>query len=72
MSGVRREFGPAVRSEALLRCKHRCESCGSRHDLQLHHVGYRADCSLFNCAVLCAACHTEEHQRRKERRVADT
>ena len=62
---MRCEFSPTVRSQALLRCKYRCEVCGSRRELQLHHVGHRADRSLFNCTVLCADCHTKEHRRRR-------
>jgi hypothetical protein len=51
---VRREFSSAVRNNALLRAKDRCETCGSRQQLELHHVGHRRDASLFNCLVLCA------------------
>jgi hypothetical protein len=52
---VRREFSSVVRSNSLLRAKDRCEACGSRQQLELHHVGNRRDASLFNCLVLCAA-----------------
>ena len=64
---TRFEFRPAVRSAALARCRHRCEACGSRRDLEFHHRGYRGDHSLFNCQVLCVACHVSEHTRRKQR-----
>jgi 5-methylcytosine-specific restriction endonuclease McrA len=64
---MRREFSQVVRDEALLRCAYRCESCGSKSDLELHHRGHRADTSLFNCVVLCAGCHAQEHQRRRLR-----
>jgi hypothetical protein len=49
---VRREFSSVVRSNALLRAKDRCEACGWRQQLELHHVGHRGDASLFNCLVL--------------------
>jgi 5-methylcytosine-specific restriction endonuclease McrA len=66
----RREFSPHVRSAALLRAKYRCEQCGDKHDLELHHRGHPADTSLFNAVVLCAGCHTAEHKRRRLRRQA--
>ena len=67
---VRREFSPVVRSNALLRAKDRCEVCGSRQQLELHHLGHRGDASLFNCLVLCARCHQAEHARRRNARPA--
>jgi 5-methylcytosine-specific restriction endonuclease McrA len=63
---IRREFDSAVRLEALLRAKFRCEACGDKLTLELHHRGYRADRSLFNCQVLCAGCHVKEHKRRRQ------
>jgi hypothetical protein len=67
---VRREFSSVVRSNALLHAKDRCETCGSRQQLELHHVGHRRDASLFNCLVLCARCHRAEHARRRNARTA--
>jgi hypothetical protein len=58
---VRQEFSSVVRINALLRAKDQCEACGSRQQLELHHVGHRGDASLFNCLVLCARCHQAEH-----------
>jgi hypothetical protein len=58
----------SVRSNALLRAKDRCETCGSRQHLELHHVGHRGDASLFNCLVLCARCHRAEDTRRRNAR----
>lgn len=63
---MRREFGPVVRNEAMLRAKRRCQICGSRNDLEFHHVGNPSDASLFNCQVLCHPCHSNAH--RKDRR----
>jgi 5-methylcytosine-specific restriction endonuclease McrA len=57
----RREFGPAVRRAALLRAKDRCELCGSKVELELHHIGNRGGRSLFNAKVLCAECHRRLH-----------
>ena len=67
---VRRKFSSAVRSNALLRAKESCEACGSRQQLELHHVGHRRDASLFNYLVLCARCHQAEHARRRNARPA--
>jgi len=62
----RREFSEAVRTAALVRAKMRCEQCSRRDDLEFHHVGHRADPSLFNCQVLCATCHLAEHRKRRK------
>jgi hypothetical protein len=64
---MRREFSSTVRREALHRAKDRCEVCGARANLELHHIGDRTDRSLFNVHVLCAACHRKEHKRRADR-----
>jgi 5-methylcytosine-specific restriction endonuclease McrA len=59
----RPEFTQAVRDAALRRARYRCESCGRKGDLELHHVGNRADRSGFNAEVLCSACHSARHSR---------
>jgi 5-methylcytosine-specific restriction endonuclease McrA len=64
----RRDFAPNVRAAALLRAKYRCEQCGARERLELHHRGHPKDTSLFNCIVLCADCHAAEHKRRRHYR----
>jgi hypothetical protein len=58
-------FIRTAKSGATLRAKDRCETCGSRQQLELHHVGHRRDASLFNCLVLCARCHRAERARRR-------
>jgi 5-methylcytosine-specific restriction endonuclease McrA len=60
----RAEFTPAVKQQALLRAAYRCERCGTRTSLEFHHRGHRADRSLFNCEMLCVACHQLEHAKR--------
>lgn len=60
--GERREFSLAVQRAALDRAHWRCEQCSIKHSLQFHHVGHRGDRSLFNCKVLCVACHGEIHR----------
>jgi 5-methylcytosine-specific restriction endonuclease McrA len=61
---VRREFSRTVRDRVLIHCAYRCEVCGSKSDLELHHRGHRADNSGFNAQVLCSECHETEHRRR--------
>ena len=63
MTRRRREFDPAVRAAALRRAVYRCEQCGSKQDLELHHIGHPRDVSLFNAEVVCADCHLAEHRR---------
>ena len=63
---LRREFGREVRRQALQRARYRCQECGFSENLELHHIGHRADCSLFNCAVLCADCHHDVHAEQRQ------
>jgi hypothetical protein len=63
----RREFSLAVRQTALERAGFRCQQCGERERLELHHVGHRSDRSAFNCQVLCASCHRSYHRELSHR-----
>jgi 5-methylcytosine-specific restriction endonuclease McrA len=63
----RREFSPDVRHAALVRAGYRCEKCGSRGPLELHHIGNRQDRSAFNAMVLCVRCHAKLHAARRDR-----
>jgi len=65
---MRREFSAAVRRKAFVRAGWRCERCGRRYPLELHHVGGHLDQSLFNAQVLCVPCHTKLHQAENARR----
>jgi hypothetical protein len=62
---MRYEFRQDVRNAAMLRAKYRCERCGERSNLQLHHRGDASDRSLFNAEVLCVECHESEHRARR-------
>src|SRR5258706_5397461 len=64
---MRREFNSQVRSMALIRAKYRCQRCGNRERLEIHHVGCSVDISLFNAEVLCRECHVAEHLHRRMR-----
>jgi 5-methylcytosine-specific restriction endonuclease McrA len=59
---MRREFSAVVREKAFRRAQYRCQRCGARYPLELHHVGGHGDVSLFNALVLCVECHTKIHQ----------
>ena len=65
---MRREFSVAVRRKAFERAGYRCERCGARYPLELHHIGGHVDRSLFNAQVLCIPCHTKIHQVENARR----
>jgi 5-methylcytosine-specific restriction endonuclease McrA len=66
-----RRAGPQARSEpALLRMKimerdnWRCQFCGTRSDLQVHHIIYRSQGGADmedNLITACAACHEAIH-----------
>ena len=70
---VRSEFSPAVRQQAKHRAKYRCERCGAKADLELHHIGARMDRSAFNCQVLCRRrwLKTEDAVSTPDQRAAD-
>lgn len=51
------------RRHALEHADHRCQRCGSRYRLEVHHRTYerRGAERLDDLVVLCANCHREEH-----------
>lgn len=54
----------AVRSAALRRDGWRCQRCGARSQLDVHHLRFRAhggDDTLDNLIVLCRKCHQCVH-----------
>jgi len=56
-----------LRLEILRRDGWRCQFCGERKNLEVHHIQFRshlgADCEA-NLVTLCASCHMSIHQRR--------
>ena len=44
---------------ALRRARHRCEQCGARDSLVVHHLGPSA--SPLSAVVLCRSCHAITH-----------
>ena len=52
-----------LRFSRLMIAQYKCESCGSFHNLNLHHVTYErlTQEELEDVAILCEACHTKLH-----------
>lgn len=62
-SYLRSSHWRAVRLQAVQRAGHRCEECGVRGRLEVHHLTYERlgrerDTDI---AALCPACHRKEH-----------
>jgi hypothetical protein len=53
------------RFRALRRAGRRCQACGARGALDVHHLSYAhlGDERPYELAVLCEACHTRAHGR---------
>ena len=47
----------------LMIAQYKCESCGSFHNLNLHHITYErlTQEALEDVAILCGGCHTKLH-----------
>jgi 5-methylcytosine-specific restriction endonuclease McrA len=58
-----------VRADALRAARHRCQRCGSRDALVVHHRGPSAAPTLV--VVLCRRCHVDEHAIDHGRRPGD-
>jgi 5-methylcytosine-specific restriction endonuclease McrA len=53
-----------LRQQALKRDNWRCQNCGSRVNLEVHHNRMRSrggDDSDVNLITLCHSCHANEH-----------
>ena len=64
---LKRKEWQAVRHGVLERDGWRCQHCGSRRRLEVHHVKRVADHPEHafdpgNCLTLCASCHTRQTQ----------
>lgn len=69
---ARTPIPPRARLKALRRARWRCEDCGARSRLDMHHLRYQRE-SLFglvpifggeaadDLAVLCRPCHQRRH-----------
>ena len=50
--------------EVLRRDAWRCQFCGARTNLQVHHIKYRSQAgqdTIENLITLCAKCHSDQH-----------
>jgi 5-methylcytosine-specific restriction endonuclease McrA len=59
-----------LRQRALRRDGWRCQFCGSRHNLEVHHQQFRShsgEDSEDNLITLCNRCHSAAHGLPKER-----
>ena len=54
-----------TRTKALLRDKHECRHCGSKVQLEVHHITYKRIYKekLKDLITLCKSCHMKEHAR---------
>ena len=53
-----------LRNQVLRHDGRRCQSCGTRSNLEVHHKAFRSHCgddSEQNLITLCSACHTTVH-----------
>jgi len=53
-----------LRQQVLRRDAWRCQSCGARSDLEVHHQDFRShggSDSELNLITLCDACHRQAH-----------
>ena len=53
--------------EALERDGWRCQVCGTKQNLQVHHLKFRSQCGgdeEQNLITLCATCHARIHHNR--------
>ena len=60
------EMYDSLRNQVLRRDGWRCQSCGTKSHLEVHHQEFRSqsgDDSEQNLITLCAACHTAVHRR---------
>ncbi len=63
-----------VRADMIMLNDGKCEECGSRKNLQVHHLTYK---NLFHeepgdLALLCSTCHMAAHGLLKEKKIRRT
>jgi hypothetical protein len=60
-----------LRRERTLKCGGCCESCGSKSNIEGHHINYRnlTDCTVDDIVMLCEVCHVIFHQACDQLRI---
>lgn len=60
---IQSEKWRTLRFSRLMIAQYKCESCGSFHNLNLHHITYErlTQEELEDVAILCEVCHTKLH-----------
>lgn len=64
----------STRAAAIRRAQGRCQHCGTKDNLQVHHLNYER---LYHelpedLVVLCKTCHAQAHTKRKYNRGLET
>lgn len=66
---LKTDYWKEVRQAKLRECGHKCQICGAKHDLHIHHNCYdhhgQEHKHLEDLVVLCKDCHTLFHQKLK-------
>ncbi len=54
-----------IRNIVLMRAKYKCEKCGGKENLDVHHLNYKSvfDESLKDLLLLCRSCHNNQHTK---------
>ncbi len=54
-----------LRKKVLIRDNYECQHCGSKENLEVHHITYRRVFRewLSDLITLCKSCHMKEHAR---------
>ena len=57
----------SIKNAIKRRDKRQCRHCGSKTNLQIHHIDKPRDNRLRNLITLCASCHgKEEHSKKRK------
>ena len=54
-----------IKKEILIRDNYTCTKCGSKNNLQIHHIIYHSNGgkdTMENLITLCKQCHAEKHK----------
>lgn len=61
------KFNVQLKQEILERDDFKCQVCGQKDDLHIHHINYdKQNCQRNNLIVLCHSCHAKTNHNRNE------